>query len=403
MGLRSTLRWALAHRWVSVGIVAVVAGGVTTAVMVFGADSPASASITYRTTTAALATIRQSVSSTGTLEPADQDDVNFAVSGTVTSVRVAQGDRVRAGQALATVDSAALKSALAQAQATLASAQARVASDETSSATDSQLSADQAAVSAAQGQVDSASTALADAVLRSPITGVIASVDVAVGDTVSGSAGGGGGGSNNGSSSTSQFVVISTDRWTVSASADATQVGLIKKGLQVQLTVDGAATTVYGTVSSVAVIASSSSSGSASYPVDIAVTGNPAGLHAGASVTVSIIYKQLSNVLTVPALAVRDVNGKSVVDVSSNGAPNGSRVARTVTVGESGGGLVQITSGLKEGDVVFVAIPSAGGGSGSRNGTNGRFPGGFTPGDAVFGVPGTGPVQVQQVPKSGGS
>jgi len=400
--MRHVMSWVSAHRWISLGAAVIVAGGVTAAVLTLGSDSPAaSAAVTYRTTTASLGTIRQSVSSTGTLEPADQDSVNFAVSGTVTSVRAVQGDHVTAGQVLATVNSAALKSSLAQAEATLASAQARVSSDEANGVTDAQLSADEAAVSAAQGQVDSARDELDSASLRSPITGVIASVAVSVGDNVSGGAANGSNGSN-GSSSTAQFVVISTDKWTVTASADATQIGLIKKGLQAQLTVDGATSQVFGTVSSVAVIASSSSSGSASYPVEIAVTGNPAGLHAGASVTASIIYKQLTNVLTVPSLALRNQNGKSVVEVSSDGTPNGSHVAKTVTVGETGNGLVQITSGLKEGDVVFVAIPSITGGSGSRTNT-GRFPTGFTPGGGGF-VPGGGQFQVgQDVPKNGSS
>ena len=75
-------------------------------------------------------TIQQTVASSGTLEPASQANLNFAVSGTVTAVDVAAGQTVTAGQVLATVDTTALSDDLNAAQAQLTSAQDRLASDE---------------------------------------------------------------------------------------------------------------------------------------------------------------------------------------------------------------------------------------------------------------------------------
>jgi multidrug efflux pump subunit AcrA (membrane-fusion protein) len=275
---------------------------------------------------------------------------------------------------LATIDSAALKAALAQAQASLAGDEARVASDEASAITGTQLTADQAAVTAAEGQVSSAQSALDSAVLRSPISGVVASVDVAVGDIVAGSSSSNGSSSrgsssqaaSSASSSTAQIVVIGTKSWVVDATVDDTEVGLIKNGLQAQITTGNATDVVYGTVSSVGVIASSSST-TPSYPVVIQITGTPTGLHAGASATVAIIYKQLSNVLTVPTLAVHQSNGRAVVYEMSGG----KQVAHTVTTGLASGGVVQIESGLAAGDEVVVAVPQV-----TRTGTNGTTRGG---------------------------
>jgi macrolide-specific efflux system membrane fusion protein len=225
------------------------------------------------------------------------------------------------------------------------------------------------------------------------------------GGSSSGGSNGGSGGASSGasntaassSSSTAQFLVISTKKWTVTSSVDATEVGLIAKGDQAQLTIDGATGTVYGTISSVGIVASSSSSGtsssSASYPVDVAVTGNPSGLHAGTSATVALIYKQLANVLTLPSLAVQQVNGTSVVYVSSNGTATGKRVTTKVTTGLSSGGTVQIKSGLKTGAVVLVQVASpltrgtgTGTGTGEGTGTRGGFGGGnFGGGAGNFG------------------
>ena len=332
--------------------VLIIAGGGT--YWLTASTKSKTSSAPYRLIPATTGTIKQSVSSTGTIEPAQQDELNFAVSGKVTSVRVAEGAKVNAGDVLATVDSAELNAALAQAKAVLANNQAKLASDQDASASDTQLSADQATVTTAEDQVTSAQNALADATLTSPIKGVVATVNLDVGQQVSGSGGsgsssgqgsgsgsgsgtgstGGGGsgagasgggagqsGSSSGStSSTAQFLVISTDSWIVDATVDSSGVGLIAKGDQATIVPGtgsssttaglglgggraggaaaglglggagrGAATTVFGTISSIGLIATNTS-GTASYPVEVKVTGNPSGLHAGDSATVALIY-----------------------------------------------------------------------------------------------------------------
>lgn len=423
---------ARGHPWWTFGVVVVLAAAGGGAYWEFGRTGAARAADPLtRTVTASTGTIRESITTTGTIEPAEQDELNFGASGVVTAVHVAQGDAVRKGQVLATIDSAALKASLAQAQASLAAAQARVAADQDSSTTTAtQLSADQAAVTAAQGQVSSAQTALTDADLTSPIDGVVASVSLSVGQQVSGAAssagrsgsgssgagssgagssgGGNGSGSGNGTgsdTSSAQVEVIGTSSWVADATVDATELGQVSKGLQAQITLDGASTPVFGTVSSVGVLPTSGSS-TAAYPVTVNVTGNPAGLHAGASATVAIIYRQLNNVLTVPSLAVRTSNGKSVVTVVSNGKPS----TRTVTTGASSGGEVQITSGLTAGEQVLVSIPTraragtGNSGTGTNRTGNGRFGGGGFGGGGGGGgvfVPGGGGGNFPGVQRSG--
>jgi macrolide-specific efflux system membrane fusion protein len=223
-------------------------------------------------------------------------------------------------------------------------------------------------------------------------------VDVEVGDAVtgsgsssgsSGSAGGstgstgamGGstgstGSSSTTSTSTAQFVIVGTDAWQTSVSVSESDVALLAVGNQAELTTSSSTDTIYGTVTEIGLL-SSSSGGVASYPVTVAVTGSPEGLHDGESVDVSIIYERRTDVLTVPASAVTTEDGQSVV--TQEGADGGT-VTTAVTVGETSGNLVEITEGLAEGDEVLVTTFSpraSGSGDGSGSGdTQQGFPGG---------------------------
>jgi multidrug efflux pump subunit AcrA (membrane-fusion protein) len=62
------------------------------------ADNSSANNPSYRLVAASTGTIRQSISSTGTIAPAQQDAVNFTVSGKVTRVAVTAGQRVSAEQ-----------------------------------------------------------------------------------------------------------------------------------------------------------------------------------------------------------------------------------------------------------------------------------------------------------------
>jgi len=312
-------------------------------------------------------------------------------------VAVSEGQHVKKGQTLATIDSASLQATVAQAESAVASDEARVDDDSSNDASDTQVAADKAALTAAKNQLASAKSQLASATMTSPITGVVAAVNLTVGESVSGNAASNpnassDSSSNDNSSSDPQILVISTNSWLVNATVDATSVGLIKKGNQAQLTVTGASDTVYGTISSIGLV-SSSTSGTASYPVVIDVTGSPSGLHDGANVTATLIYKQVSNVLVVPTLALhRNANGGQYVEQ----VKNGKTVQTTVRVGIASGGQTQIVSGLSAGDKIIVPQVTLGRGGTGNNG-NGNIPrGGFTfPGGGNIKLPaGGGPIVI---------
>lgn len=397
-----------------IAIVVVVVAAAGASWWFFLRDTTASANTpatTTTTVTVSAGNLTKSVTASGTLTPAVQESVNFAAGGKVTAVKVAQGQTVTKGQVLGTIDTVDLEATLASAKASLAAAQAKVADDETAvtAAADTEstaddaaaaaaLAADQATVSTATAQVQAATQALQNATLTSPVEGVVAEVNVAVGDQVAGSSTGnsagsssagksggsgtgGTGGSGSANTSSAQFLIVGTKTWLANLTIDDTQINLIKSGLQAQLTVSGATQTLFGRVTSVGLISTSTGS-TASYPVVVALTGTQTGLHDGTSVSASIIYQQLSDVLLVPTLAIHTDNGTQTVEL----VKDGKAVSTTITTGQSSGEMTQVLTGLSEGDQVQITRTVLGGGNSTRSttGRGGPGEGGFRGGEGGF-------------------
>jgi len=362
-----TRRWFGRRRLLVVGGVVVLAAGAGVGIWLGTGTNPGTpVKVVTEVVTVTTGNMQRTVSTTGSVAPAEEANLDFAVSGKVTAVDVAVGQTVTAGQALATVAPTALQATLAAAQASLTSAQAKLASDRADGASTADVLSDEAAVTSAQSQLNSAQADVADATLTSTIAGTVASVDLTVGQQVSGT-GGSTGGKTTGSSS--QVTVISTDSFVVNTTVDDTQVGEVQNGDQAVITPSSGDTKVYGTVASVGMIASGSS-GVASFPVVVDVTGTPAGLHAGASTNVSIIVEQLNDVVQVPTAALSYGNGKATVTVTKDGR----HVPTPVTTGQTSDGYTQITHGVTAGEKVVekvVTFTGTPGGSG-----NGGLPGG---------------------------
>jgi multidrug efflux pump subunit AcrA (membrane-fusion protein) len=159
--------------------------------------------------------------------------------------------------------------------------------------------------------------------------------------------------------------------------------------------------TATGTVTDVGQVASASS-GVAQYPVTVTFSTDNAQFSVGSTVTGAVQAVVADDVIEVPVRAVStDANGRSTVTVALDGKTNGRTATRTVQTGRTAGGMVEITSGLKEGDQVIVTTVVPAGlttnGAGNRGGFGGtgRFPG--------FGGTGTGTQGNAQVtPKGAG-
>src|SRR6202011_5847651 len=110
---------------------------------------------------------------------------------------------------------------------------------------------------------------------------------------------------------------------------------------------------INATVSAVGVLGTVTS-GVATFPVTVDISGSHASLRSGMSAIVTVIINQVVGVLTVPTSAVHTNGGSSSVQVLKNGAP----VSTPVTVGASDATLTEIQSGLNPGDTVVIATVS---------------------------------------------
>jgi multidrug efflux pump subunit AcrA (membrane-fusion protein) len=382
-----------------------VVGGTSAAWALTRSSGNAKAATTTNLVTAATGTLRQTVTTTGTISPATEADLSFIVAGTVSSVPASVGAKVAKGAVLATVGTTDLQSAVDTAQAAVDAADEQLSS--VAGSTSAQIASAQAQLAAATNELTQAKKSLVAASLTSPIAGTVAAVNIATGDQVGGGSSSGSGGSNStggsgssggssangsatgstaGSSSSlgAAVVVISTDSWVANASVGSADLPQVKKGLQVELTPSDATTKVFGIVASVGIVATSSTSGSATFPVRIVITGNPSGLYSGGTANVTIIVKQLQNVVTVPTAAVHTVSGQTVVYQRRGG----KQINTAVRVGSVFGASTQIVSGLKAGDQVVVSTFTPGGGIRRQPGGNATGTGtgrGFGGGGGGFG------------------
>ena len=127
-----SLRRTWMRRAIPAGAVAILVVGGTAVVRTNASASPID---TYRTTTVTTGSVEQRLDLTGSVHRVNQVSQSFAVSGTVSRVSVAVGDKVTAGQTLATLDTRPLSSAVTAAEADLAQAKATLESDQTATTT----------------------------------------------------------------------------------------------------------------------------------------------------------------------------------------------------------------------------------------------------------------------------
>ncbi|GHF86896.1 HlyD family secretion protein [Amycolatopsis bartoniae] len=198
-----------------------------------------------------------------------------------------------------------------------------------------QLAADQAAIDAADAQVAVAQQNLAAATLVSPIAGTVGEIGFTQGQTAS---------------SSEHVVVFGPGEDQVTTAVSDLQAGQIKPGQRATVTPDGSGKPISGQVTSIGLLASTTSGGSPSYPVTISL---PSGgqLFPGATASVSIITSTANAAVTVPTSAVHLTGANAFVTTLVDGKTQTKRV----TVGVVGASVTEIKSGLNAGDQVVLA------------------------------------------------
>ena len=196
------------------------------------------------------------------------------------------------------------------------------------------------ALSDARRALETARTALADATLISPTTGVVLTVDADVGERVS-----------------AAFLTVGvSDSLRVRINIDENDIGMLEEGQPVDLTFAALDDREY--TGKVAWIAAQGEvdQGLVTFPVDIALDAPDEQLRAGLTADVEILVAEARNVIVVPKAAVQTTPRGGLVFVA---ATDGSSSRRVVQTGLSGRLLIEIVSGLEAGDFVMPNVAQA--------------------------------------------
>lgn len=242
------------------------------------------------------------------------------------------------------------------------------------------IAAARAGVESARQQLRLAEHNLEKATLRSTLDGVVAAVNIKKGTQSGQGAGstdpgnseaefdpgmGSGmdpGGSDPGASglgdtasraAAADIVVVDPGRWIVDIAISSNDIGLIKKGQTATVTATGSSKKLQAFVRTIGVIGSSGT-GAVTFPATIEIRGKHSGLYIGGTNTVTITVKKHKNVLTVPTIAIEEIDGQTMVTKVVDGTDQ----QVPVKLGETFGNRTQILDGLAAGDeIVYYGLP----------------------------------------------
>ena len=350
--------------WIG-GTVALALAGVAAAVATVGKpggakkDNDAKADVTLEfaprevvaPTLAAMPTL---IEFSGPLVAPQTAVVRAKTAGTLLTLAVAEGSRVRAGQVLGRIDSADIGSRLAERNAMLESARATLAQAERTHASNQRL-ADQQFISpialetsrsaldaaraqsrAAQAQVETVRVASRDNQIVAPIAGVVAKRHVVAGEKLS----------------PEQQVLTIVDLATLelAGSVATHEVSQLSPGMAVLVSVEGVPEKVVGTL---ARIAPAAEAGTRSIGVTIALANPKEALRAGQYALAKVELADATQRLTLPLTAVANTAGQDHVWVIESGL----LARRAVTLGrrDDREGRIEVLNGVRAGGQVLAA------------------------------------------------
>jgi multidrug efflux pump subunit AcrA (membrane-fusion protein) len=216
------------------------------------------------------------------------------------------------------------------------------------------LIADQAAVDSAAAAVAVAQQNLAATTIVSPISGVVAAVNLTVGASVSAG------------STTANVIIVGQGGMEVTTPVSVDQISDVKVGQRATVLPDGGTNPLPGQVVAIGLVPTSSTR-STTYTVTIGLDDAGANLFNGSTATVAITTAGATSVLAVPTSAVQ-VNGAARTVTVLDG---GTTSTVTVKTGVVGSQWTQVTDGLTAGQVVVIADlsqPLPGSATASTNG-----------------------------------
>ena len=304
-------------------------------------------------TAAAPRALIETVRLSGSVSPLEQSAIKAEVAARLAEVPVREGQAVRRGEVLARFETVELAARLNEKQANLEGARAQlvlaektlaknrtlnrsnIVSDTSLDQAESSFGFQRAQVDALAAQVELARKALRDAVVVSPIDGMVAVRSVNPGETLAVNA--------------AMFTIVDLSRVEVEATVPAEQVARLAVGQPVRLRVEGFGEREFA--GRVARINPMARAGSRAIPVYVTVDNRDGALRGGMFASGEALVAEASGAFAVPPVAIRqDEQGDFVLVIA-----DGRTVRRPVTrVAQwARGDLVQV-EGLAPGDRVVT-------------------------------------------------
>jgi len=302
----------------------------------------------------ALVTMSHTIEFSGPLVAPSTAVVRSKAAGTLVSLSVGEGSRVKAGQMLGVVELAELNSRVAERNAMLESAKAQLAqverthesnqrladqhfiSPQALDASRSALETAQAQARAAKAQLDATRVGLREAVLVAPIAGLVQKRHVVPGEKLS--------------MEQQVFTIVDLARLELAGSVGTHEVSRLAPGMPVQVRIEGHDQDVTGRL---ARIAPAAEAGTRSIGVTIELANPNETFRAGQYAVARVVLPDPTQRLAVPASAIGNAAGQDHVWLIENGA----LVRRAVTTGrrDDREARVEVLQGLSSANQVLAA------------------------------------------------
>jgi membrane fusion protein (multidrug efflux system) len=302
----------------------------------------------------ALARLSTTVEFSGPLVAPQTAMVRALAGGTLLSLDVSEGSRVRAGQRLGRIDLAEVTSRVAERSANIESARTALAQAQRTHASNERLAQQQfispialensraavdtaqAALRAAQASLETTQVGLRDATLVAPISGIVAKRHALPGEKVS--------------PEREVLTIVDLARLELAGSVGTHEVSRLSAGMPVQVQVEGVAQPVAGRI---ARIAPAAEPGTRSIGVTIELDNPKETLRAGQYALARATLAADQDSLTVPAAAVGNTAGQDHVWMIENGV----LARRAVTLGRRDEriGRIEVLNGVTPASQVLAA------------------------------------------------
>jgi len=199
-------------------------------------------------------------------------------------------------------------------------------------------------IRSARANVDNIEAQIAKTVIYSPITGIVTRQDFKAGEITS--------------ANVTSISLISKEKFKVEANIPEADIARVKIGNNAQITLDA-----YGDdelfEAMVATIdpAETMIEGVATYKTTLEFVDGNGKIKSGMTANIDILSSKKEGVLVIPARAINNRDGKKTVNILQEGADGETLIEVEIETGLKGSeGLVEITSGLDEGDKVVTFI-----------------------------------------------